>query len=131
MKTLVLVLAPLVVLFTSCGESEGHKTDRHVGWRDVEESYPPATPTTHGIEIGRVTVPGHTQWVTFYLWGIPKEAYLDDDEEPRIIGEMDRHVITNDLDDLADLSRIALAAYYHGGLRVILTTDKAYLVTSD
>jgi hypothetical protein len=63
MKTLVLVLAPLVVLFTSCGESEGHKIDREVGWREVK-SYPT---TTHGIEIGRVTVPGHTQRCTFYL----------------------------------------------------------------
>ncbi len=93
MKTLVLLLAPLVVLFTSC-ESEIHKTDRHVGWREVK-SYPT---TTHGIEIGRVTVPGHTQQVTFYLWGIPKEAYLDNDEEPRIIGEMNRDVVTDDLD---------------------------------
>ncbi len=76
-------------------------------------------------------MPGHTQRCTFYLWGVPKEAYLDKDEEPRIIGEMDRDVIVSDLDDLADLSRIALAAYNHGGLRVILTTHKAYLVTSD
>lgn len=126
MKTLVLVLVPLVVLFTSC-EGEGHKIDREVGWREVK-SYPA---TTHGIEIGRLTVPGHTQRVTFYLWGIPKEAYLDEDEEPRIVGEMDRDVIVDDPDDLSDLGRIALAAYYHGGLRVILTKHKAYLVTSD
>ena len=36
-----------------------------------------------------------------------------------------------DSDHLSDLDRIALAAYNHGGLRVILTKHKAYLVTSD
>jgi hypothetical protein len=126
MKTLVLVLAPLVVLFTSC-EEEGHKIDREVGWREVK-SYPT---TAHGIEIGSITVPGHTQRVTFYSWGIPKDTYLDENEEPRIIGEMNRDVTVNDPDDLSDLGRIALAAYNHGGVRVILTKHKAYLVTSD
>jgi hypothetical protein len=44
---------------------------------------------------------------------------------------MDRDVIVSDGDDLADLDRIAAAAYFHGGSRVILTAHKAFLVTSD
>lgn len=37
----------------------------------------------------------------------------------------------NDPDNLSDLGRLALAAYNHGEVRVILTKHKAYLVTSD
>jgi nitrogen fixation-related uncharacterized protein len=121
-----LAVATLVFWFAT-RESPEQKIDREVGWKKVTPYYT----TTHGVEIGQVTVPGHTQRVTFFLWGIPKESYLDEDEEPRIIGEMDRDVYVKDQDDLAGLDRIALAAYNHGGTGVILTEHKAYLVTSD
>jgi hypothetical protein len=80
---------------------------------------------------GEINVPGHTQMVTFFLWGFPKESYFDGDDIPRVIGEMDRDTPLAAADDhLADLSRIALAAYNHGAMRIVLTKHKAYLVTS-
>ena len=59
-----------------------------------------------------------------------KEAYIDENEEPKIIGEMNRDA-EHGLDDISNLGRLALAEYNHGVGRVILTTHKAYLVTSD
>ena len=42
------------------------------------------------MKIGEITVPGHTQRVKFLLRGIPKEEYYEEDDEPLVIGEMDR-----------------------------------------
>jgi hypothetical protein len=37
----------------------------------------------------------------------PIWVFIDKDEEPRIVGEMDRDVYVKDWDDLSDLGRIA------------------------
>lgn len=89
-----ILLVPLALWFVT-HESSEHKIDREVEWKEVKPYYT----TTHGVEVGQVTVPGHNQRVTFYMWEIPKEAYIDQNEKPKIIGEMNRdaeHV----LDDL-------------------------------
>jgi hypothetical protein len=79
-------------------------------------------------------VPGHTQRVTFFLWGIPKESYSSDveEEELEVRDELDRDAWINvkDRDDWPELDRIAFSAYNHGSLRVILTKHKAYFVGS-
>ena len=126
----VIFLLAAVVALTSCRESEEHRIDREVGWQAIKKPY---YKTTHGLKIGEITVPGHTQRVTFFLWGIPKEDYYDEGDEPLVIGEMDRDADFNSegSDDLGDLDRLAIAAYNHGALRVILAEHKAYLVTSD
>ena len=109
-----------LVVLTGCGESFEQRLDREVGWREIKPHY---DAIIGGLKIGEITVPGHTQQVaTFFMWGISKDALYGDDEEPYVIGEMDRD---------SDLGRLAEAAYYHGGSRVILTERKAYVVTSD
>jgi len=115
-----------VLAFTSCESSE-HKIDHEVAWKDVK-GYPHDDAWSPHRKYNRART--YTARDTLSL-GVPKEAYYDPDEEPRIIGEMDRDVIVIGDDDLANLDRIALAAYYHGGGRVILTEHKAFLVTSD
>jgi hypothetical protein len=121
-----------LVVLTGCGESFEQRLDREVGWHEIKPHVYDAK--VGGIEIGTVTVPGRTQRVTFFMWGIPKDS-LADDEEPYVIGEMDRdlHMVLSSDEDLkySDLGKLAAAAYYHGGSRVILTRRKAYLVTSD
>jgi hypothetical protein len=68
------------------------------------------------------------------MWGIPKDSLADEDEQPYVVGEMDRDghgVFSLDEDHkYSDLGKLA-AAYYHGASNVILTERKAYAVTSD
>ena len=113
----ILIISSLSALLAAC-ENQDQKIDRELAWRDID---PPYDVQTHGVRVGEMTVPGHTQRVTFFMWGIAKGDYLDEDEEPHVIGEM----------NLNALDKIALAAYNHGSLRVILTKHKAYAVTSD
>src|SRR5215469_2532693 len=109
-----------LVVLTGCGESFEQRLEREVGWHEIKPHY---DAKIGGIEIGKVTVPGHTeQMATFFMWGIPKDSLYGDDEEPYVIGEMARD---------SNLERLAAAAYYHGGSRIILTERKAYVVTSD
>jgi hypothetical protein len=128
-----ILLFALSALLAAC-ENQEQKIDRELAWRDVK---PPRDVDTHGVRIGDMTVPGHTQRVTFFLWGIAKEDYMDESDEPQIIGEMDLDAWihdTKDLEDLkalAELDKVALAAYNHGSVRVVLTKHKAYAVTSD
>jgi hypothetical protein len=110
------VIAMLLALLTACGD----KRDLEVGWHEIE---PHRDAPIRGFEIGSVTVPGHTQRVRFYMWGIPKDDDLAD-EDPYIFGEMDRG-------PSSELGALALAAYNHGGMRIILSGPKAYVVTSD
>ena len=62
-----IVLAPIALWFV-IRESPAHKIDREVRWKSVT---PPYYTTAHAVEVGNVTVPGHTQQLTFYMWGIP------------------------------------------------------------
>lgn len=115
-------------------EEPGHKCDRLNGWKTVK----PYDVTKQGVELGWITVPGHTQETEFFLWGIPKDSYFDEGYQPQVRGEMDRSATNNkdvSLEDLhqfgGDLSRLALSAFNHGYSRVILTSHSAYAVGSE
>jgi hypothetical protein len=43
----------------------------------------------------------------FFLWGIAKEDYYDDDDVPRVISEMNLDAWINDKKDLDQLAEIA------------------------
>jgi hypothetical protein len=129
-KTMLLIAC--AALLSAC-DSEEQKLDRELAWKDIK---PPYDLTTHGVRIGDMTVPGHTQRCTFFLWGIAKEDYIEEGDVPRVFGVMDRDAWLNEKDlhhwsKRADLNWIALEAYNHGTLRVVLTEHKAYAVTSD
>jgi hypothetical protein len=111
----------LLVVLTGCGESFKQRLDREVGWHEIK---PPYDAKIGGIEIGSVTVPGHTQQVKFFMWGIPKDS-LAEDEEPYVIGEMDREghgvLSLNELVKYSDLTFTRQApAYSHCTLTVKL-----------
>jgi hypothetical protein len=116
------------VLLAGC-ESNEHRIDREVAWKDVK----PYDVTKHGVDIGWITVPGHTQEVRFFLWGIPREEeeYMKDDQL-QICATMDRDAESHEImskhetDNLGDLTRLSIAAYNHGFGIVILTERIAY-----
>jgi hypothetical protein len=134
--------AALLVTLSGCGESSATKTNREFSYHKVDRYDAPS----HGIRLGNITVPGHTQEVTLFWEGIPTDspevAPFDDKDSPQIpyiFGEMNREpdlgMLVKDHPDIndntAELSLIALAAFNNGAHLVILSKNKVYLATTD
>jgi hypothetical protein len=98
------------------GESFKQRLDREVGWHEIKPGSDYAK--IGGIRIGSVAVPGSTALVTFFLGGIPKDSLLDQNEDPYVIGEMDRDFYVGlSIDEhlkYQELGTLAAAASYHG-----------------
>ena len=117
------------------------KTNEEFSYHEVKRYNAPS----RGIRLGTIAVPGHTQEVTLFLWGIPPDSpevegvNNEPPEVPYIFGEMNREpdldMLIKDHPNLNDhipaLSLIALAAYSNGCSMVILTKDKVYMASTD
>ena len=134
------IICAIVVLLSACGDSESVKLDRDFAYQSVQRRDAPG----NGVRLGSIQVPGHTQEVTLFLYGVPpdsEEVEGMDDEPPDvryIYGEINREPNLKLLEKdftlkqyLPELSWIALVAYYHGGRLVILTKDKVYFARTD
>jgi hypothetical protein len=134
--------AVLLVSFLGCGKSTASKINEEFSYHAVKRYDAPS----HGIRLGTIAVPGHTQEVALFLLGIPPDSpevegvNNEPPEVPYIFGEMNREpdldMLVKDHPDLHDqipheLSLIALAAYNNGGVLVILTKDKVYMASTD
>jgi hypothetical protein len=133
--------AVLLVLLSGCGKSTAAKINEEFSCHQVERYDAPS----QGIRLGTIAVPGHTQEVTLFLWGIPPDSPEVEGvnngppDVPYIFGEMNREpdldmLIKNhpDLKDhIPELSLIALAAYNNGAPMVILTKNKVYMASTN